>query len=250
MIHARNLWLKQDGQNQLIFVAHESYQEGIVGLVAGKLVEEFYRPAIVMAKGKEFSRASARSIKEFNILEAIRSCAEIVGAHGGHQKAAAFTVETAKIEILKKKLIDITQEKLKGQELMPSLRIDLELAFENLSLDFYNKLTKLEPFGEGNPQPVFATYGVRVVESRTVGNGNRHLKLRLASSREAGSRSAGHVSRLTFDAIGFGMADFSPQLSPEKTIDIAYNLLLDKWNGRQRLQLKLKDIKIPHGRET
>jgi len=240
MIHARELWLKQDGQSDLIFVAHESYQEGIVGLVAGKLTEEFYRPAIVVSKGKEFSRGSARSIKEFNILAAIRACAEMVGAHGGHQKAAAFTVETVKIEILKEKLTALTKEGLKNKDLSPTLTIDLELDLEDLTLAFYKELSCLEPFGEGNPQPVFATKNVKAVEVRTVGNGNKHLKLRLTSP----------VSRLTFDVIGFGMGSFYAQLSPNEPIDIAYNLTTDEWNGNKRLQLKLKDIKIIHGRET
>ncbi len=233
MIHARNLWLKEDGQSQLIFVAHESYQEGIVGLVAGKLAEEFYRPAIVVAKGKEFSRASARSINGFNILEAIRSCAEFIGSHGGHQKAAAFTVETTKIEILREKLNEIAQGKLKDKELSPTLKIDAELNFEDLTLDFYRQLARLEPFGEGNPQPVFASFGVKVIEIRTVGNGDKHLKLRLLSP----------VSNLTFEAIGFSLGDFSSQLAQGQLVNVAYNLALDEWNGHQKLQLKLKDIK-------
>jgi len=247
MIHARELWLKQDGQSDLIFVAHESYQEGIVGLVAGKLTEEFYRPAIVVSKGKEFSRGSARSIKEFNILAAIRACAEMVGAHGGHQKAAAFTVETVKIEILKEKLTALTKKGLKNKDLSPTLTIDLELDLEDLTLAFYKELSCLEPFGEGNPQPVFATKNVKAVEVRTVGNGNKHLKLRLASGVPA---SPAGGSRLTFDVIGFGMGSFYAQLSPDEPIDIAYNLTTDEWNGNKRLQLKLKDIKMIHGRET
>jgi len=240
MIHARELWLRQDSQNNLIFVAHESYQEGIIGLVAGKLAEEFYRPAIVVAKGGEFSRGSARSIKGFNILEVIRSCATMIGSHGGHQKAAAFTVETVKIEILKEKLTALTKEGLKNKDLSPTLNIDLELDLEDLTLAFYKELSCLEPFGEGNPQPVFATKNVKAVEVRTVGNGNKHLKFHLASP----------VSRLTFDVIGFGMGSFYAQLSPDEPIDIVYNLTTDEWDGNKRLQLKLKDIKMIHGRET
>jgi len=247
MIHARELWLKEDSQSHLIFVVHESYQEGIIGLVAGKLTEEFYRPAIVVSKGKEFSRGSARSIKEFNILAAIRACAEMVGAHGGHQKAAAFTVETAKIEILKEKLTALTKEGLKNKDLSPTLTIDLELDLEDLTLAFYKELSCLEPFGEGNPQPVFATKNVRAVEVRTVGNGNKHLKLRLASGVPASPEDGSH---LTFDVIGFGMGSFYTQLSPDEPLDIAYNLTTDEWNGNKRLQLKLKDIKMIHGRET
>jgi len=232
MIHARELWLRQDSQSHLIFVVHESYQEGIVGLVAGKLAEEFYRPAIVVAKGGEFSRGSARSIQGFNILEVIRSCATMIGSHGGHQKAAAFTVETTKIEMLKERLTEITEEKLKDKKLSPTLNVDMELGLEDLTFDFYQELSLLEPFGEGNPQPVFVSRDVKIVEVKTVGGNNQHLKLRLISPS----------LKLTFEAIGFGLGHLYNQLSSEKTIDVAYNLTADEWNGNHKLQLKIKDI--------
>ncbi|TSC54226.1 MAG: single-stranded-DNA-specific exonuclease [Microgenomates group bacterium LiPW_31] len=233
-LHARELWLKEDGKSVLIFVNHESYQEGIVGLVAGKLMEEFYRPAIIVARGKEFSRASARSIEEFNIVEAIRACADILGPHGGHPRAAGFTVETSKIEILRNRLIKIAEEKLDKEKLAPVLKIDTEIDPQDLNFTLYQQIQRLSPFGEGNPQPVFASRKVEVIEAKTVGNGGRHLKLRITS----------HHSPATFDAIAFGMASLYSQLSPEKPIDIAYNVWVDKWNGQRRLQLKIKDLKV------
>lgn len=232
-LHARELWLKEDGKSALIFVNHESYQKGIVGLVAGRLMEEFYRPAIIIARGEKFSRASARSIEEFNIIEAIRACADILGPHGGHPRAAGFTVETAKIEILKKRLIQIAGEKLDKEKLVPVLKIDTEINFRDLSFNLYQQIQKLAPLGEGNPQPVFASRQVEVVDAQVVGGDGQHLKLRLTS----------HVSRLTFDAIAFGMASLYSQLSPEKPIDIAYNLQINEWNGQRRLVLRIKDIR-------
>ncbi|MGB9706578.1 MAG: single-stranded-DNA-specific exonuclease RecJ [Microgenomates group bacterium] len=237
VIHARNLWLTLDGKSSLIFVQDKSYEEGVIGLVAGKLAEEFYRPAVVLAPRENHWVASARSIEEFNIIEAIRDCAEFLGPHGGHPRAAGFTVETTKIEILKNRLIQIAEEKLDKEKLKPTLIIDTELDLGDLSLGLYEQLNRLAPFGEGNPQPVFASRDVQIVDAYLVGNGSQHLKLRLTS----------HLSRLTFDAIGFGMANFFPQLSPEKSVDIAYNLSVDEWNGQRRLQLKLKDIKIKNG---
>ena len=233
ILHAREIWLKQDTQESLIFVAHESYQEGIVGLVAGKLAEEFCRPAIVVSKGGEFSRGSARSVKEFNILEAIRSCADLLGSHGGHQKAAAFVVETNKIEILKERLNIFAKENLKDKDLSPTLLVDLELNLNDLNQAFYEDLNCLEPFGEGNPQPVFVSRKVKIVEAKMVGNGNKHLKLVVTPSN----------SNLVFEAIGFGMGEIFSQISPEKRVDIAYNLLLNEWQGQKRLQLRIRDIK-------
>jgi single-stranded-DNA-specific exonuclease len=228
------LWLRQDGQSALIFVHHRSYQEGIVGLVASKLMEEFYRPAVIVSRGKDWSRASARSIEEFNIVEAIRTCADILGAHGGHPRAAGFSVETAKIEPLKQRLIALAEKQLDKEKLKPVLRVDAEVDLSDLNFKLYNQLGKLAPFGMKNPQPIFATQGVKVVEAKTVGSGAQHLKSKVKSLK----------SKVEFDAIGFGMGNLYSQLSPEKPIDIAYNLLLDEWNDQKRLQLRLKDIKI------
>lgn len=233
-IQAKELWLKEDGKSNLIFVSHESFQQGVVGLVAGKLMEEFYRPVVIIAQGKDFSRASCRSIEEFNIVEAVRACADLLGSHGGHPRAAGFTVETAKIEILRNRLIEIAEKKLSKEKLSPTLKIDLEVGLESLNLEFYRQIVALEPFGEGNPQPVFASRRVKIVDAKTVGSDNRHLKLRVTCG----------VSRVIFDAIAFGMGDLYPQLSSGKPIDIAYNLELNEWNGHQKLQLKIRDIKF------
>ncbi len=233
ILHARGIWLNEGGESNLIFVGDKSYQEGIVGLVAGKLSEEFYRPAIVFSQGKEFSKGSARSIKEFNVIEAIRSCAEILASHGGHPQAAGFTVETTKISLLKEKLTEIAQKKLKSENLSPTLKVDMELDLDEVNFALYQQIIKLGPFGQENPQPVFVSRGVKIVEARTVGNGQKHLKLRLSDP----------LSRFSFEAIAFGMGELFSQLSPEKKIDIAYNLSLNEWNGNRKLQLKIKDIR-------
>jgi single-stranded-DNA-specific exonuclease len=233
IIHAREIWLKEDKEDNLIFVGDESYQEGIVGLVAGRLSEEFYRPAVVLSLGKEFSKASARSIKEFNIIKALQSCGEILVSHGGHPRAAGFTVETTKISLLKEKLMKIAQNRLKNQNLLPSLKIDMELNLEEVNFDLYQQIAKLEPFGQDNPQPVFVSRQVNLIEARAVGNGQKHLKLRLASS----------LSRCFFEGIAFGLGGLLPQLTSLSKIDIVYNLSLNEWNGQRQLQLKVKDIK-------
>jgi len=234
VIHAREIWLKEGGGNNLIFVGDKSYQEGVVGLVASRLSEEFYRPAVVFSLGKEFSKASARSIKEFNIIEAIRSCAGILVSHGGHPMAAGLTVETTKITVLKEKLMKIAEDRLKNQDLSPTLKIDMELDLEEVNFELYQQIRGLEPFGQDNPQPVFVSHQVNVVDARTVGNGQKHLKLRLASP----------LSRCVFEAIAFGLGNLFPQLTPSAKIDVVYNLSVDEWNGHQRLQLKIKDIKV------
>ena len=233
-VHAREIWLKENSKSSLIFISDNSYQEGIVGLVAGKLMEEFYRPAVVIAEGKDWSKASARSIDEFNIVEAVRTCADILGPHGGHPKAAGFSVETKKISLLKKRLTKLAEKQLAKKELARILKIDLELDLSDLNFSFYQKISQMAPFGEGNPAPVFATRQVKVSNARLVGNDGKHLKLKVISSK----------SKVSFNAIAFGLGHLFSRLSPDKPVDIAYNLVLDEWNGEKKLQLKIKDIKI------
>ena len=128
----------------------------------------------------------------------------------------------------------IAQDRLKNQDLSPTLKIDLELNLEEVNFELYQQIMKLEPFGQDNPQPIFMSRQVSVVDARTVGNGQKHLKLRLASP----------LSRCVFEAIAFGLGNLFPQLATSAKIDIVYNLLVDEWNEHQRLQLKIKDIRM------
>ena len=233
-IYARGLWLKGDQKESLIFIDHDSFHEGVTGLVAGKLMDEFYRPAIIIARGEKFSKGSARSINEFNIIEAVRSCAAVLGPHGGHPRAAGFTIETEKITLFKEKLTLLAEEQLKGQELSPTMRVDLELGLENLTFDFYKELVKFEPFGEGNPQPVFLTREIEVTDARVVGKEKQHLSLKLRSLN----------GKIVFEGIGFNLGKFYSDLKPDEKIDLVYQLFLDEWHDQKRLKLKLKDLKI------
>jgi single-stranded-DNA-specific exonuclease len=233
-LHARDSWLKTDGRSQLIFVAHETYAEGIVGLVASKLAEEFCRPAVVVAQQKDWSKASARSVNGFNMVEAVRACAELLDSHGGHAKAAGFTIATSKIEAVRVKLLALAENQLAPKPLIKQIIADCELPWEKISEDLYQQLQTLSPFGEANPPPVFVSRQVKVLEARLVGANSQHLKLKLASPN----------SSLVWEAIGFSLGNFYPQLSPDKLIDIVYSLTLDFWNGEKKLLLKLKDLKF------
>lgn len=242
--HARELisgLLAENKLGKLIFLTHESYQEGVIGLAAGKLVEEFYRPAIVVSKKEVFSKASARSINGFNIIEAIRACSDLLIDAGGHPMAAGFTIETSKLELLKSRLEQLAEKELDKQKLTKTLKIDCELKLEDLSLELYGKISQFEPFGIGNPEPVFISQGVRVIEGERVGEEGKHLKLKLSLSKSPVSYYS--QSAITYEAIGFGLGHLLPQLSLNQQIDIAYNLILNEWNGTKKIQLKLRDIK-------
>lgn len=225
---------EEEFSKKLIFLSSVDFQEGVIGLAAGKLADEFYRPVVVVAKGEVYSKASARSISGFNIIEAIRTQADLLIDAGGHPMAAGFTVETAKLEILKTKLEELAEKELDEVNLTKTLKIDCELAEENISLALYEKIQKLAPFGLGNPEPIFCSRSLKIIEARTVGSENRHLKLRLAFPGD---------KPVFYNAIAFGWGHFLPQLPSGKIVDLAYALQLNRWNGEEKLELKVKDIK-------
>ncbi|MBI3289879.1 single-stranded-DNA-specific exonuclease RecJ [Candidatus Microgenomates bacterium] len=215
----------------LIFVAHESYHEGIVGLVASRLVEEFGRPAFVVAKGEELSRGSARSVPGFNIVQLIETSREFLVEGGGHSMAAGFSVKTTMIEHLQKAFLK-NSKGMFNDGVGRKVLIDCEIPLEVINFDLVGEIEKFEPFGIGNPQPTFATRKVVVDDARLIGSDGKHLKLSF------------HLSggRLKIDAVAFGMGELYSHLSPGKLVDIAYTVDVDRWNGREKLQLKLKDL--------
>lgn len=227
LLHALSTLKVGKVNGKLIFVAHESYQQGVIGLIAGKLVEEYYLPTIVISKGETYSKASARSISGFNIIEFIRMASEYLVDAGGHPMAAGFTVETTKIELVEKKLQDLAKKQITKKLLSQSLRIDCELPKEFINFDFYKAIQALSPFGMGNPVPVFTTKDMVVESFKTVGNGSKHLKVRISG----------------FDGIAFNMGNLASKLKIGQKVDIAYTIDQDIWNGNRRLQLKLKDIR-------
>src|SRR3989344_2107355 len=141
-------------KNKLLFVHHDSYPEGIIGLVAGRLTEEYYLPSIVISKGKRLIKASARSISGFNIIEFIRNASEFLVDAGGHPMAAGFTFETKNLNKVEKKFQELAAQILTKELLRKKTRIDCELPLGGLDLELYEEISKLEPFGMGNPIPV------------------------------------------------------------------------------------------------
>ena len=162
----------------LLFISHESYQQGVIGLAAGKLVEEFYRPSIVVSVGEKYSKASARSVNGFNIIEFIRSASEMLIDAGGHPMAAGFTVETSKLSILQKVLEEKAEAILDKEKLTRTLRIDCELDLSVIDEVLYKEVQKLAPFGMGNPEPTFVSKDVAIEDMRVVGNGGKHIKFK------------------------------------------------------------------------
>jgi single-stranded-DNA-specific exonuclease len=229
LVHA--LKTSKDNKDKVIVLAHETYHEGVIGLAAGKLVEEFYRPAIVLSKKGKISKASARSIFGFNIVEAIRA----VNLHlegGGHPMAAGFSIETDKIDIFTKEINKYADKLLTDELLERKLKIDCEVNFDQLNYKLLEEIQKFEPVGLGNFAPTFVSRGVEVIEAKLVGRESKHIKLKLKKDEHF------------FDSIYFGGGEIYSKLTPKGKIDIVFSLEDNTWNGYKNLQLKIKDLKI------
>ncbi len=231
--HAKEKVRKRPKLKNLLFVAEKDYPQGVIGLVAGKLVEEFYRPAIVVSIGDKKSKGSARSINGFNIIEFLRMHAEFLPEIGGHPMAAGFSLETEKLPAFQKALEDAAEKYVTKKMLIRSLKIDCELALKKIDMNLYNEIQALAPFGMGNPEPTFVSRGVTVKNFKLLGRDRTHLKLRLQQDNSQ-----------DFDAIGFNLSESANLLKPGDKIDIAYSIDNNTWNGKTTLQLKIKDLKI------
>ncbi len=216
------------GISPMLVAADKDYPLGIAGLIAGRLAEEFYRPAIVVNTGETVSSGSGRSIPEFNIIKALTQCRQLLSHFGGHSQAAGFTLPTQNLPQLQENLTRMATEQLAGADLRPQLDIDAEVALPDLSGDTFNIMQQLAPFGRGNPSPTFLSHRTEVINCRTMGNGAQHLRLRL--------RQGGTV----WDGVGFRLGAYREQVSPR--LDIVYNLEIDRWGDRERLRLNVIDF--------
>ena len=215
----------------LLFAAAADFPHGVVGLAASRLLDEFYRPAIVVSIEGAVSKGSARSIPEFHITRALDAVADLLVRHGGHAAAAGFTVRTERLPELQARLLALAREQLAGLPLIPTFPVDVEVPLDMLSWELQRGLDTLQPFGYGNAAPVFMSRGARVCNARAVGSDGRHLKLSLADKQGR-----------TWDAIAFRQGEWSEQLP--NTIDLIYVLEVNEWRGRVSLQLNVKDIHI------
>ena len=219
----------EGGLPSIIIVGSEDWLPGILGLIAGRLAEQLYRPVVALSLGERTSRASARSIPEFDIVDAFRACADLFVRYGGHPQAAGFTIVTGSLPLLESRLRALADERLPDIELTPKVDIDCEVSpalFAGDNLDF---IQSLAPFGEGNPAPVFLTRNARVVEARQVGRSSQHLKMRLWHSGAA------------WDAIAFGQGDRLD--ATRDRVDLVYTVGLDNWSGTPKLKLTVVDFR-------
>lgn len=228
-----------DKQKKIHVLSCKDWSAGVIGLVAGRISEEYFRPAIAISIGEEISKGSARSIDGINIIELIRKHADILIDVGGHPGAAGFSLYSKHIEVFKKRLEEVVVTLPEEERI---LEIDAEVQDKQLTKNLIRELQKFEPFGLGNRKPVFVTKNMQISDIRTVGEG-KHLKFKASPSVILSGAQRSEESN-SIDAIAFGMGEMADVLRSGQIIDMAYNLELDTYSGNEKLQLKVKDIKI------
>jgi single-stranded-DNA-specific exonuclease len=212
-----------------LFAAHPNFSAGVVGLAAARLTEKFYRPSAVGQIGETTTRASARSIKEFHITEALDRLSHLLERHGGHAAAAGFTVSNANRQAVADGLLAEAAHAFGETPPEPTLHIDATVQLPELSEALVRLLDGIEPTGYGNPRPVLAARDVKVVSMRRVGSDGSHLKLRVSDGRTM------------LDAIAFRMAERLNGL-PHR-IDVAFAPEMNEWNGERQVQLLVRDAR-------
>ena len=222
-----------DAKSTVVF--HPDWHKGVVGIVASRLIESYYRPTIVLTENNGKLVGSARSVKGFDVYDAIDACSEYVEQFGGHKYAAGLTLKKENLEVFTAKFESIVADTIKEEMLIPQVSIDAVLNISDIDHKLYRILKQMAPFGPGNMSPIFMSK--QVVDrgyGRKIGQEQTHLKL-----------SVTDTNRSQFlDCIGFGMADKFELIKDGQQFDIAYALEENEWNGNVNLQLRLKDIRI------
>lgn len=232
---AEALALVKDDPAQPALVAWGStWHLGVVGIVAARLVDRFHRPAVVLAvNGKGIAKGSARSVPGFDLYQALGECRDLLEAYGGHPSAAGLTIKATRLEDFRRRFAEVASRWSGGSPPPPQLHVDAEVNLSDVDHKLVREFSLLHPFGAGNPEPTLAVRNLMVLQSRVVGD--RHLKLTVR-----------HGNSLPFDSIGFRMgAAAGPGLSPGRTVDLAFVPERNSWNGLERIQLRIRDLKLP-----
>lgn len=224
-----------DKNKKILIAQKQGWSAGLVGLVAGKLSDEFVRPSLVIGLKKDEAVGSGRSIPEFDITQALIKCGDLLTRYGGHSQACGFELPVKNLEKFKAGMCKIAGEQLKSEDLTKKTFIDTEIKLEQIDWPLLGLLDSFEPFGEENPRPKFVVYGLEVVQLDKVGADGKHLKLMVKHCE------SDHCRKLIAFGIGNSWGD---QLKIGDKIDIVFEVSVREWNGQRELQLKVVDLKM------
>lgn len=227
IIESNAEWINR--KSTVVYQPH--WHKGVVGIVASRLIEHYYRPTIVLTQSGEYAAGSARSIPGFNLYEAIHACKEYLLGYGGHFAAAGMTLVPEQIENFRDKFEEIVSSTIDPSLLIPEITIDAEISFRDITWPLYNIICQMEPFGPDNLRPVFISCNVMDTGYSKIVK-EEHLRFSLKKDN------------VTFTGIGFGMADKFSLLQMKKPVDVVYKIDENEWNGEKSLQLRVLDVRI------
>ncbi|HWR45357.1 single-stranded-DNA-specific exonuclease RecJ [Sporomusa sp.] len=214
----------------VLVLAGEEWHSGVIGIVASRLVDKYYKPVIMISVRAGDGKGSCRSIPAFDMYEALTRCSDLLTQFGGHRQAAGLTVPVDNISLLRERLNTIAAESLSESDYIPVLNIDSVLPLKEINATFIEQLACLEPYGFGNPSPVFACQNVQLGEKKLVGQQSRHLKLKLKNSA-------------VNDVIAWNMGELSDSLACDENIDLVFVPKYNEWQGQKNIQLTAHDIR-------
>ncbi|HUX58680.1 MAG TPA: single-stranded-DNA-specific exonuclease RecJ [Bacteroidales bacterium] len=214
-----------------------TWKKGVIGIVASRLIETYYRPTVILTESNGFATGSARSVHGYDLYQAIESCSDLLESFGGHMFAAGLTLKKENIRPFMERFEQYVSKTISEEQLIPRIFIDTELTFSEISEDYFRIMNQFQPFGPGNMSPVFVSRNVFDTGSgRMVGSSGEHLKLDLCqeSSRQK-----------SFSAIAFSQANHFEYIKGGNPFDVCYSLEMNEFRGKRNLQLNIKDIKTP-----
>jgi single-stranded-DNA-specific exonuclease len=214
----------------------ENWHKGVIGIVASRLIETHYRPTIILTESNGKATGSARSVKDFDVYDAIDACSDLLEQFGGHKYAAGLTMKLENLEAFIQKFEEVVDDQIDDELLIPQISIDAQLDLHQITAQFYKILKQFAPTGPGNMRPVFMSENVFITNnSRKIGEDKTHLRLEVFQEGNPD---------IKFNCIGFGLGNVLDELDEGMPFSIVYNIEENHWNGNTTLQLNLKDVKI------
>ncbi len=212
-----------------------SWKKGVIGIVASRLIETYYRPTVILTESNGFATGSARSVQGYDLYQAIEACSDLLESFGGHMFAAGLTLKKENIQPFMERFEDYVKNTITEEQMLPRLLIDTELSFSEINEEFYNVMNQFQPFGPENMSPLFVSRDVTDIGSgRMVGANGEHLKLDLCQE-SSGTK--------IISAIAFNQANHFEYIRKNKPFDICYSLEMNEFRGKRNLQLNIRDIK-------
>ena len=225
--------LKEEESFSFTLVYNDNWHPGIIGIVASRLIEKYYRPTIVLTKKDQYYIGSARSIKGFDIYKALKKCSNLLEQFGGHKYAAGLKLHESKLELFKNEFEEFSNKNISEKQKIKTSIYDLEISLSELNFNFFKIIEQMGPFGPNNLKPIFCSRNcISTSQTRTVGKDNQHLQVYIKSKNKI------------YKGIAFGSGDILNKINKSKGFDILYSIEQNSWNGNTELQLVIVDLKL------